>query len=91
MNMGPTKKHLNYSRTDQLKDVIPGFLLAGVMALCTLPLTYLPINDFAIMGLQVLVACAIYLLLSIRFKIEAYYYCKKSLIEYYSKKRRKRN
>ena len=87
--MGPTKKHLNYSRTEQLKDLLPGFLLAGAMALCTLPLAFLPINDFAIMGLQVIVAFAMYILLSKRFKIEAYYYCKKSLIEFYSKKRKR--
>lgn len=89
MNMGPTKKHLNYSRTEQLKDLLPGFLLAGAMALCTLPLAFLPINDFAIMGLQVIVAFTMYLMLSKRFKIEAYYYCKKSLIEFYSKKRKR--
>ncbi len=87
MNMGPTKNHLDYSRMEQVKDLLPGFLLAGVMALCTFPLSYLPLNDFAVMGLQIVMALTVYILLSIRFKIDAYYYCKDTLIEYYQKKR----
>ena len=88
MNIGPTKKHLNYGRIEQLKDLLPGLLLAGVMAAFTLPLSYLPWNDILIMILQIIVAILVYVGLSRLFKMEAYYYCKNSLIEYYKKKRK---
>ena len=87
LNMGPTKKHLNYSRKEQVKDLLPGLLLAGVMALLTFPLVYLPLNDIAIMCLQIIFAFVIYIVLSKRFEIDAYYYCKNTILEYYSKKR----
>ena len=90
MNIGPTQKHLNYGRKEQLKDLFPGLLLAGVMALFTLPLTYLPLNSFVIMGLQVIVALIVYIGFSILFKVEAYYYCKKTAIEIIQKKRKKK-
>lgn len=75
-NMGPTKKHLNYGRLEQLRDLIPGFLLAGALALATWPLTLLNCNDFIIIFLQVVLAIIVYVFLSIIFKIDAYYYCK---------------
>ena len=87
LNMGPTKKHLNYSRKEQVKDLLPGLLLAGVMAMLTFPLVYLPLNDIAIMCLQIIFAFVIYIVLSKRFEIDAYYYCKNTILEYYSKKR----
>jgi len=88
MNIGPTKKHLNYGRIEQVKDLLPGLLLAGVMAAFTLPLSFLPWNDLQIMILQIIVAILVYIGLSRLFKMEAYYYCKNSLIEYYKKKRK---
>lgn len=63
-NMRPTKKYLNYSHREQINDLLPGMLLAGGMALITWPVTLLPWNDFLVMGLQVIVAFATYIILS---------------------------
>lgn len=90
MNIGPTKKHLNYGRREQIFDLMPGFLLATAMAAVTWPLTLLPWNAFLIMGLQIVVAFVSYVSLSELFKVEAYLYCKRMLLEVYHKKIRKR-
>lgn len=90
MNIGPTKKHLNYGRREQILDLMPGFLLATAMAAVTWPLTLLPWNAFLIMGLQIVVAFVSYVSLSEIFKVEAYLYCKRMLLEVYHRKIRKR-
>lgn len=87
LNMGPTARHLDYSRKAQLRDLMPGFLLAGTMALVTWPMTLLPWNAFLIMGLQVIVAVGIYVLLSVLFKVEAYYYLKDMALEFLRKRK----
>ena len=73
--MRPTKKHLNYSMKEQLRDLLPGILLACAMAMLIWPISLLSINDFAVMVLQVVVAIISYITLSKLFKVEAYEYC----------------
>ena len=91
MNTGPTKQFLNYDRKEQLKDLLPGLLLAGAMAAITLPISYLPLYDLVVMGIQIVVAFLVYIGFSILFKMEAYYYCKNSLIEIIKKRIRKKD
>lgn len=88
-NMGPTAKCLDYSRKEQIQDLVPGFFLAGAMALLTWPLTFLPLNDFIILALQVIVAIASYVAISMLFKVEAFFYCKNIVKDLYKKKRKK--
>lgn len=80
VNLKPTKKWLDYGIKEQLKDIFPGILLAIVLAVSAWPLCLLPINEFVIMFLQIVWGVFIYLLCSIVFKIEAYYYCKDMLL-----------
>lgn len=89
-NIGPTKKHLNYGCLEQLRDLIPGFLLAGALALATWPLTLLNCNDFIIIFLQVVLAFIVYVFLSIIFKIDAYYYCKSIISDLINKKNKRK-
>lgn len=89
-NMGPTQKHLNYSHLEQIKDLLPGILLAAGMAIATWPITLLPINDYMIIGLQTIVAAVSYIVLSIIFKVEAFYYCKKTALDFIKKRNKKK-
>lgn len=89
LNMGPTKKYFNYSRRRQIMDLVPYFLLVIAVIVTTLPLTYLPLNDFIIMGLQVVVATVVYLVLSIAFKIESYGYCKQVVFDIINRRKNK--
>lgn len=81
-NMGPTAKHLNYSRKEQYKDLYPGLLMAAFMALVTWPISLLPLNDFLIIGLQGIVGTAYYVLVSVLFKIDSFYYCKDMVVDF---------
>lgn len=80
-NMGPTRKYLNYSIKEQLNDLLPGILLASGMALFTWPLTILPVNSYLVIILQTILAIISYIGLSIIFKVDSYYYCKKIVSE----------
>lgn len=79
INSWPNRKLLNYSYPDQLKDILPGILLAVVMGACVLPLKLLPYHDFVILMLQVLLGTVVYIATSILFKIEAFDYLLKAL------------
>lgn len=87
-NMGPTKKYLNYSHMEQIKDLLPSIFLTCSMALVTWPITLLPWNDFLIMGIQVIVAIISYIGFSVIFKVDAYYYCKNIILEFISKRKK---
>lgn len=87
-NMGPTRRYLNYSMKEQLKDLFPGILLAASMALVTWPTTLLPWNDFLIIGIQVIVAIISYMVFSVIFKVEAYYYCRNMLLDLIKRKKK---
>lgn len=89
MNMGPTKRHLDYSRKDQILDLIPSFLLSLAMVSVTLPLTLLPWNEFVIMFFQVLIGIITYVGLSIICKVESYEYCKNTFLNMIAKRKLK--
>lgn len=85
LNMLPTKRYLNYGRKEQIKDLLPGILLALIMAIATLPLTLLPLSDFIVLGLQIIVAVLVYIGCSVLFKVDSYYYVKAVLMEILNK------
>lgn len=90
-NMGPTYRCLDYSRKEQFRDLLPGFVLAGATALFTWPLTLLHINDVAVIALQIVVAVASYIAMSLAFKVEAFYYCKNIVTDFFKKKGKERH
>lgn len=74
INSYPNKKLLGYSYISQLKDIIPGIMLAVVMGFCILPLQLLPVPTIVIVILQVLLGAVIYIGVSALFKMEAFVY-----------------
>ena len=74
MNTIPNKKYIDYSIREQLNDVMPAFLLSGIMAIIVYLLGRMPINVYLIMLIQFLVGATIYIGLSYLLKLEAYLY-----------------
>ena len=74
INSWPNRKLINYGYLQQLKDILPGIILAVVMGFCTLPVTWLGVPDIATLVLQVLVGVAVYVGGSVLFKMESFYY-----------------
>ena len=76
INASPNKKLLGYSYLEQLKDIMPSFLLSMLMCGVTLSLNFLHLGSLVTMLLQVIVGAAIYIGLAKLFKLECFTYIK---------------
>lgn len=74
INTWPNKKLLGYGYIEQLKDILPGIILAVIMGICVYPMQYLRLSSIAILLLQVLVGAIIYIGGSILLKLESFSY-----------------
>lgn len=74
VNSVPNKKLVNYGYFEQLKDLLPSFLMSGAMAVPVYFITYLKLNNILTLVLQVIAGAGIYLILSVIFKIPAFTY-----------------
>lgn len=79
-------KKLNYSSWDQLKDIFPSFAIAVVMAIPVYLLSFLPISEFIVLPIQIVVGIAVALTLCELLKREEYLELKKIVIENLGKK-----
>ena len=74
INTWPNKKLFDYGYLSQLKDILPGILLAVFMGACIYPVQFLPIPVILVIIIQVVLGATIYIGLSKLFKIEAFEY-----------------
>lgn len=74
INSWPNKKLLNYGYLEQLKDILPGILLAVAMGCCIYPIQWLDLPDIVTLLIQVPLGAAIYIAGSIVFKLESFQY-----------------
>ena len=74
INSWPNKKLLNYGYLDQLKDILPGILLAVAMGICIYPIQFIGFSDIITLILQVLLGAIIYILSSALLKLESFVY-----------------
>lgn len=74
INSWPNRKLLNYSYLAQLKDILPGILLAVFMGLCVYPISFLGLSDILTMLLQIILGAVIYIGGSVLFKMESFNY-----------------
>lgn len=74
INAFPNKKLLDYPYLEQLKDMAPSILLSALMAAGVYLLTFLGLNDFATLVLQLACGVALYVALSLLFRIDSFNY-----------------
>lgn len=74
VNTYPCKKHLGYSFRDQLNDVFPNFLIAGLMAVSIFSITLFGLPPLTTLIIQIPSGLGVYLLLSIISKNNSYLY-----------------
>ena len=74
INSWPNKKLLNYGYLEQLKDILPGILLAVFMGCCIYPIQWLGLPDIVTLLIQVPLGAVIYVAGSIVFKLESFQY-----------------
>lgn len=74
INSWPNKKLLNYGYLEQLKDILPGIILAVVMGICVYGIEWLGLSDIVTLVIQVALGMIIYLGISKILKLESYEY-----------------
>ena len=65
INAWPNRKLLNYGYWEQLKDILPGILLAVLMGGCVNILRFLPLHQITILVLQIILGRYIYISCSV--------------------------
>lgn len=74
INAWPNKKLLNYRYLDQLKDILPGILLALFMGACVYCVQFLHLNDWLTLLIQVPMGAVLYIGLSALLKLDSFTY-----------------
>lgn len=86
INSWPNRYLLNYGYFEQIKDILPGIVLAVFMGICILPFSYMSISNIAILMLQIFVGIIVYLGGSIMFKLDSFRYLWEILMPILKKK-----
>jgi O-antigen/teichoic acid export membrane protein len=74
INSWPNKRLLNYSYFEQLKDILPGILLAVFMGICIYPVQWLNLSNILTLCIQIPLGAMIYLIGSFIFKLDSFEY-----------------
>ena len=74
INSWPNRKLLNYSYINQLKDILPGILLAVFMGICIYPIQMIELPDVVTLIVQVVLGAVIYIGGSIVLKLDSFQY-----------------
>lgn len=74
INAFPNKKLLGYSYLEQVKDMLPSFIIAVIMCLTVVCINLLKLNSIATMIMQIIFGTAIYIGISKIFKLECFEY-----------------
>lgn len=74
INTWPNKKLLDYGYSEQLNDILPSILLALLMGVCILPVSWLGMSDLITIALQVVLGAMIYIGGAVVLRFEAFTY-----------------
>ena len=74
INSHPNKELLNYRYLEQIKDMLPQICLSCVMGVVVFMLSFLPLQAWIILLIQIVVGFVVYLVGSIIMKIESFNY-----------------
>ena len=91
LNSSYSGRFIGYSMTEQVKDILPSFLLASVMAAIVYVLSWLPISIILILIIQILTGAAIVFGFCELSKKEEYIKTKNAALQLFNKYRSKGN
>ena len=89
INSWPNKKLLDYSYPEQIRDILPGILLAVLMGCCVYPIHWLGLPDAVTLLIQVPLGAVIYIGVSAVLRLDSYKYVMKEIQPYLKKISRK--
>lgn len=87
IDMVPNKKLFGYGYRDQIKDILPGFLLSLAMGICISFVALLNLPPFFTLLIQIPLGVAIYLLVSILLRLDSFYYILNLLKSFLNKRK----
>lgn len=91
LNSYYTGKSLNYSSWMQIKDVAPSYGIAFAIGLCVYFLKYLPLSNYYILAIQIVVGVAVFFVLCKTFKIKEYQEIKSIIIGFLKKENKEKS
>lgn len=74
INAHPNKKILNYSYFEQLKDLLPSFMISIIMFIAVYMMNKISVSPIILLIIQIFSGTVIYVVLSILFKVETFKY-----------------
>ena len=74
INSWPNHKLLKYGYLEQLKDILPGILLAVFMGICVYQVQWLGLSNIVTLCIQIPLGAIIYISGSVLFKLESFEY-----------------
>ncbi len=74
INSWPNKKLLDYSYPEQIRDILPGILLAVFMGCCVYPVKWIGFSDLLTLLIQVIMGACIFIVGSALLKLEGFQY-----------------
>ena len=89
INSWPNKRLLRYSYLEQMKDILPGILLAVLMGCCVYPIQWLGLPDIVTLLLQVPLGALIYIGASALLHLESYEYLMDMIVPFLKRIKKK--
>jgi len=74
INSYPNKKLIDYSYFEQLKDILPFIMISAIMGVCVYGIGLIPMNDFVLFCVQIIVGISIVVFISVIIKLDTFYY-----------------
>lgn len=87
INIYPNKKLINYSISEQFKDIVPSLILSLIMGLLIYPVILIEQGAVLTLSLQVILGVIVYLGLALLFQLECYRYLLSTVKELFNKRR----
>jgi len=75
VNAWPNKKLMDYGYLEQVKDILPVFIIAAIMGGCVYCINFVYLHSVLTLLIQVPLGAVIYIGLAYLFKLEAFTYC----------------
>ena len=88
LNSYYTGKHLGYSSLKQLKDVAPSYGTALLVALAVYFFKYLPVSNWIILPIQLIIGAVVLFVVSEKAKLQEYIEVKEIVKDYFMRIKR---
>lgn len=74
INSYPNRKLLNYSFREQMKDILPAFILSIIMGIVVYAISFIRVNNIIVLIMQIIIGILFYMSLAYYFKLESFMY-----------------